>query len=61
MADSEGKRAWVKRSNQDRRKHGDRRDEIRFEPGKADRRKNRGRRKEDRDAWDKALGGTGQD
>ncbi len=58
MAESEGKRAWVKRSHQDRRQHGDRREEIRFEPGKADRRKNRGRRKEDHDAWYKALDRT---
>lgn len=40
-----------RRSGEDRRKSHDRRDDIRFEPGKPDRRKNRGRRKEEFDPW----------
>ncbi|MEH6467604.1 MAG: hypothetical protein V7722_08225 [Porticoccus sp.] len=34
-----------------RRKNTDRRQDIRFEPGKEDRRKNSGRRKTDGDLW----------
>lgn len=36
---------------QQRRKGGDRRQDIRFEPGKDDRRKGPGRRKTDGDMW----------
>lgn len=44
-----------RRSGEDRREHGDRRDEIRFEPDKKDRRKGRGRRTVDRDLWEEAV------
>ena len=44
-----------KRAGTDRRKHNDRREEVRFEPGKPHRRKNRGRRIEDKDPWDKGT------
>lgn len=44
-----------KRSGKDRRELKDRRDEIRFEPGKPDRRKDNGRRAEDNDLWTKAM------
>ncbi len=44
-----------KRSGNDRRQQKDRRDDVRFEPGKPDRRKNRGRRKGDKDPWDKGT------
>lgn len=44
-----------RRKGQDRRQQADRREEIRFEPGKQDRRKNRGRRKDDLDPWQKSL------
>lgn len=44
-----------KRSGKDRRELKDRRDEIRFEPGKPDRRQNSGRRKGDDDLWTKAM------
>lgn len=40
-----------RRSGDDRRQNNDRREEIRFEPGKSNRRKNRGRRKDDNDLW----------
>lgn len=43
------------RSGNERRKLNDRRDEIRFEPDKQDRRKNEGRRKDDNDLWTKAI------
>ncbi len=43
------------RSGRDRRQCRDRRLEIRFEPGKSDRRKNYGRRKEEIDLWTKAM------
>lgn len=43
------------RSGKQRRQTKDRRDEIRFEPGKKDRRKNDGRREFDNDAWTKAI------
>lgn len=39
------------RRREQRRKNPDRREEIRFEPGKDDRRKNKGRRKTDGDIW----------
>lgn len=39
------------RRKEPRRKSTDRREDIRFEPGKDDRRKNRGRRKTDGDVW----------
>lgn len=41
-----------KRSGTDRRKYKNRREQIRFE---ADRRKNHGRRREDKDPWKDAL------
>ncbi|NVK44479.1 MAG: hypothetical protein HWE39_24890 [Oceanospirillaceae bacterium] len=44
-----------RRSGEDRRKAPDRRQDIRFEPGKPDRRKNKGRRKEDGDPWSKGT------
>ncbi|GGO79468.1 hypothetical protein GCM10011348_13800 [Marinobacterium nitratireducens] len=44
-----------RRSGEDRRKQPDRREDIRFEPGKKDRRKNKGRRKEDQDPWSKGT------
>lgn len=44
-----------RRNTSDRRQSSDRREEIRFEPGKQDRRKNRGRRTEDQDPWQKNL------
>ena len=40
-----------RRSGRDRRTHHDRREEIRFEPGKTDRRKGHGRRKGEQDIW----------
>ncbi len=43
------------RSGLDRRQIKDRREEIRFEPQKKDRRKNDGRRKDDNDLWTKAI------
>jgi len=43
------------RSGIDRRQIKDRREEIRFEPHKKDRRKNDGRRKDDNDLWTKAI------
>ncbi len=52
----EDKNNWngrEKRSGTDRRKTNDRRDEIRYEPGKPDRRKNRGRREAEQDPWSK--------
>lgn len=48
-------RGSEKRSGKDRRELKDRRDEIRFEPGKPDRRQNNGRRKGDDDLWTKAM------
>ena len=39
-----------------RRKNEDRRQAIRFEPSKANRRKHRGRRSSDGDVWDKHEG-----
>ncbi|WP_339644337.1 hypothetical protein [uncultured Porticoccus sp.] len=39
------------RRKEQRRKSPDRRDDIRFEPNKDDRRVNRGRRKADGDVW----------
>ncbi|WP_200877028.1 hypothetical protein [Porticoccus hydrocarbonoclasticus] len=39
------------RRKEQRRKNPDRRDDIRFEPNKEDRRDNRGRRKTDGDVW----------
>lgn len=44
-----------RRSGKDRRQLHDRREEVRFEPGKPDRRKNKGRRKEDQDPWSKGT------
>lgn len=44
-----------RRSGKDRRIQTDRRDEIRFEPGNQDRRRGRGRRREDRDLWREAM------
>lgn len=38
-----------------RRKSKDRREDIRFEPGKEDRRKNRGRRKDDENFWNSTI------
>lgn len=40
-----------RRSGEPRRKGVDRRNDIRFEPDKEDRRKSPGRRKEDKDPW----------
>lgn len=40
-----------RRTEPDRRNQPDRRDDIRFEPGKKDRRRDRGRRTEDKDPW----------
>ena len=40
-----------RRHGHERRTHHDRREEVRFEPGKPDRRKNHGRRREDKDIW----------
>lgn len=45
-----------RRSGQDRRQLHDRREEVRFEPGKPNRRKGRGRRKEDKDPWLDSIG-----
>jgi len=47
-----------RRLKKDRRSHQDRRVEIRFEPGKTDRRKGKGRRSTDNDPWDKLLNET---
>ncbi|MBP0047975.1 hypothetical protein H9C73_04455 [Marinobacterium sp. AK62] len=44
-----------RRKGHDRRQAADRREDIRFEPGKSDRRQSRGRRKEDQDPWHKSL------
>ncbi|MFC6669057.1 hypothetical protein [Marinobacterium aestuariivivens] len=44
-----------RRSGKDRRQNPDRREEVRFEPGKPGRRKNKGRRKEDGDPWSKGT------
>ncbi|GAA0786904.1 hypothetical protein [Marinobacterium sediminicola] len=44
-----------RRKAPDRRQSTDRRQEIRFEPGNPDRRKSRGRRKADKDPWQKSL------
>ncbi len=46
-----------RRKASDRRQTPDRRQDIRFEPGNPDRRKSRGRRKEDKDPWQKSLEG----
>ncbi len=43
------------RSGKDRRELQDRRADVRFEPDNPDRRKNKGRRKEDNDLWSKAM------
>ncbi len=51
---SEEQQEWTgreRRKNQDRRKTPDRREDIRFEPGKSDRRQSRGRRKDEQDPW----------
>ena len=42
-----------RRREGERRKTADRREEIRFEPDREDRRKNRGRRKTDQPFWNK--------
>ncbi|WP_286237378.1 hypothetical protein [Neptuniibacter halophilus] len=55
---SEEPRVRERRSGKDRRQNKDRREDIRFEPGKADRRKSNGRRQGDNDIWHKALDGT---
>lgn len=44
-----------RRCGHDRRRRLDRRDEIRYEPGRQNRRRNRGRRLEDRDLWRAAM------
>ncbi|SEG22799.1 hypothetical protein [Marinobacterium lutimaris] len=44
-----------RRHTPDRRVQHERREEIRFEPGKKDRRHNRGRRSGDSDLWEKAM------
>lgn len=44
-----------RRHTPDRRVQEERREEIRFEPGKKDRRQNRGRRSGDTDLWEKAM------
>ncbi len=44
-----------RRHTPDRRVQSERREDIRFEPGKKDRRQNRGRRGEDRDLWEEAM------
>lgn len=49
---------FTRRSGGDRRQKSDRRDDIRFEPGKKDRRESRGRREEDGDVWTKTLSET---
>ncbi|WP_432698560.1 hypothetical protein ACQUQP_09520 [Marinobacterium sp. YM272] len=52
------KNEWTgheRRSGEDRRQQPDRREDIRFEPGKKDRRQNRGRRKGDHDLWEDAM------
>lgn len=41
---------------QDNRRQGPRREEIRFEPSKKDRRKGKGRRESDGNIWDKTHG-----
>jgi len=51
MADNQEWNGRNRRTQPDRRVHSDRREDIRFEPGKKDRRQNRGRRKEDKDPW----------
>ncbi len=56
MASDNDNKEWngiERRSGEDRRKQRDRREDIRFEPGKPDRRKNKGRRKGDADPWSK--------
>ena len=49
---------FTRRSGRDRRQQSDRREDIRFEPGKKDRRESRGRREEDGDVWTKTLSET---
>jgi hypothetical protein len=51
MADNQEWHGRNRRTQPDRRVNTDRREDIRFEPDKKDRRKNRGRRKEDKDPW----------
>ncbi|WP_192826726.1 hypothetical protein [Marinobacterium stanieri] len=51
MSEQEQWTGRERRKNPDRRQTPDRRDEIRFEPGKQDRRKDRGRRKDEQDPW----------
>ncbi|MET4000455.1 hypothetical protein [Marinobacterium sp. MBR-109] len=51
MADTQEWHGRNRRTQPDRRTNTDRREDIRFEPDKKDRRKNRGRRKEDKDPW----------
>ncbi|KEA65716.1 hypothetical protein ADIMK_0028 [Marinobacterium lacunae] len=55
MSENEQWNGRNRRSGQDRRQQPDRREDIRFEPGKKDRRQNRGRRVEDRDMWEEAM------
>ena len=55
MSDNDEWNGRNRRSGEDRRQQTDRREDIRFEPGKKDRRKNRGRRTEDRDVWEEAM------
>lgn len=55
MSDSQEWNGRNRRTSEDRRQQPDRREEIRFEPGKKDRRQNRGRRIEDRDMWEDAM------
>lgn len=47
-----------RRKGRDRRQQTDRREDIRFEPGKKDRRQSKGRRKEDQDLWNDMLNST---
>lgn len=51
MADEEKPYTGPDMRREQRRKTPDRRQEIRFEPGKTNRRKNAGRRKDDGDKW----------
>lgn len=51
MSDTQEWNGRNRRTQPDRRVNTDRREDIRFEPGKKDRRQNRGRRKEDKDPW----------
>ncbi|MBV1788592.1 hypothetical protein KQ940_11050 [Marinobacterium sp. D7] len=55
MSESQEWNGRNRRTSEDRRQQPDRREEIRFEPGKKDRRQNRGRRTEDRDMWEDAM------